>query len=58
MATNSQLMKVLSLGVPTALASSAAVYLKMKRDEYMGDPVLARALAHLKKDYRVVDFCG
>lgn len=51
-------MKVLSLGVPTALASSAAVYLKMKRDEYMGDPVLARALAHLKKDYRVVDFCG
>jgi hypothetical protein len=40
------------------MASSAALYIKIKRDEYLRDPVLARALAHLRKDYRVVDFCG
>jgi len=51
-------MKVLSIGVPTALATSTALYFKIKRDEYLNDPVLSRAIAHLRKDYRVVDFCG
>ena len=48
----------MSIGVPTAIASSTALYFKLKRDEYLSDPVLTRAIAHLKKDYRVVDFCG
>ena len=48
----------MSIGVPTVLASSTALYFKLKRDEYLADPVLTRAIAHLKKDYRVVDFCG
>jgi len=33
-------------------------YLYTKRTEYLADPVLQRALMHLEKDQRVLDFCG
>jgi hypothetical protein len=40
------------------MASTAGFFFMRKRNEYLQDPVLARALLHLAKDQRVADFCG
>ena len=58
MATKNPMMRMLSLGVPTVAIATGGFYFNSKRNEYLSDPVLSRALLHLKKDYRVVDFCG
>ena len=43
----------------TGLMSAMGLgYLYTKRTEYLADPVLQRALMHLEKDQRVLDFCG
>lgn len=52
------MMNLLTIGVPTAALGGGGFYLHTKRTEYLQDPVLTRALLHLKKDYRVADFCG
>ena len=57
MATH-QVMKVVSIAAPFATLSGGAYYWHLKRNEYLSDPVLSRALKHLAKDQRVADFCG
>lgn len=51
-------MRYASLGVPAMGLGIAGIYLNRKRSDYLKDPVLNRALLHLKKDQRVIDFCG
>ena len=58
MATNKLFMKFASIGVPTLMLGSGGYFWNKKRNEYLSDPVLNRALKHLKKDRRVSDFCG
>lgn len=38
--------------------STGAYYYQGRRTAYLQDPVMQKALLHLQKDYRVVDFCG
>ena len=47
-----------SIIVPGLLSALGGAYLYTKRTEYLSDPVLQRALMHLEKDQRVLDFCG
>jgi len=52
------MMKAASFVLPTSLVGGSGYFFYYKRNEYLQDPVLSRALLQLKKDYRVVDFCG
>lgn len=44
--------------LPCGFLLGTGGYLFWKRREYLGDPILQRALLHLSKDQRVIDFCG
>lgn len=57
MASN-QVMKVASIAVPLGITGTAGFVLNQKRNDYLSDPILNRALMHLAKDQRVADFCG
>jgi len=46
------------VAIPSALIVGGGAYAYTKRCEYLADPVLQRAFLHLKKDQRVLDFCG
>ena len=50
--------KALQIAVPSSLVLGGGVYAYKKRCEYLADPVLQRAIMHLKRDQRVIDFCG
>ena len=54
----SQTTKMMALALPSSLLVGGGAYLYKKRCEYLADPVLQRALLHLNKDQRVLDFCG
>lgn len=51
-------MKTLQVAVPSTMVLGGGLYAYLKRREYLADPVLQRAILHLKRDQRVVDFCG
>ena len=54
----SQATKMVYLAVPSSIVLGSGSYMYFKRREYLADPVLQRAILHLKKDQRVIDFCG
>ena len=49
MASN-QVMKVASIAVPLGITGTAGFVLNQKRNDYLSDPILNRALMHLAKD--------
>jgi hypothetical protein len=51
-------LKVLSVICPTGIVGAGGAWFYNRRREYLADPVLQRALLHLRKDQRVTDFCG
>ena len=51
-------MRLIAAGVFGLAGLSAGSYVLYKRNEYLNDPVLQRAILHLDKDKRVIDFCG
>ena len=54
----SQQAKTLQMALPGGLFVGGAAFLYYKRSQYLADPVLQRAILHLKNDQRVIDFCG
>ena len=48
--SQSSTIKSLALGVPTTLLTAGGAYFYKKRCDYLADPVLQRAILHLKKD--------
>ena len=46
------------MAIPSSLVFGGGLYAYYKRSQYLGDPILQRAILHLKKDQRVIDFCG
>lgn len=40
------------IGVPTCYVGYK------RRQEYLNDPVLKRAMLHIRNDQRIIDFCG
>ena len=46
------------LGVPVLIAVPTAVVGYQKRKANLEDPVLKRALQHIRNDQRIIDFCG
>ena len=58
MIISKQAMQTASMVMPATLMGCSGLYFYYKRSEYLSDPVLKRALMHLEKDQRVLDFCG
>ncbi len=50
--------KTVYTALPATVMLAGGAYMYKKRSEYLADPVLQRAIMHLKKDQRVIDFCG
>lgn len=47
-----------ALGVSALIAVPTAAIAYKKRIDNLNDPILHRALINLKKDQRILDFCG
>ena len=45
-------------GVPWLIAVPTAVIAYRRRQDHLNDPVLNRALMHIRNDQRIIDFCG
>ena len=50
--------QILKLSLPLVIALPTGYYLYAQRRDYLSDPVMKRAMLHLKNDKRVLDFCG
>ena len=49
---------ILKLSLPLVIALPVSYYTYACRRDYLKDPVMQRAMLHLKNDKRVLDFCG
>jgi Cytochrome oxidase complex assembly protein 1 len=47
-----------ALGIPVLIAVPTAIIGYKRRQDNLNDPVLNRALMHIRNDQRIIDFCG
>ena len=47
-----------ALGVPFLIGVPTAVVGYKRRQDALNDPVLQRAMQHIRNDQRIIDFCG
>jgi len=52
------MMMKYALGIPVLIGVPTAFYGYQNRKHILEDPVMKRALQSMKKDQRVLDFCG
>jgi hypothetical protein len=45
-------------GVPFLIAVPTVAVGYKRRQDYLKDPVLQRAMQHIKNDQRIIDICG